>query len=654
MKMRVYSNANVSFNKQPNTQSIWSTASTELPNNYPVLWDPGIITNVEFRNYLLSKANLVDGQLLGGNSTFLNNVYGGFAQNGNRTFVQRGAQMGGQLNIDMGSITEGLSASIFGSMNFYNTIYANQNTTFSVYQPVFDAVSGLLDTVFVFGTDKTANQYFTNSGNSDFARQISYYATINYDRSFGNHEVSATALFYNDILTTPGLLQDDLLLHAAVALSYVNSKKYLAEVSLTEIGSRKLKEGNRMELAPSFGLGWVLSEEGFMSNTSFIDFLKIRASYGISKNDNWSSYNLYRSTFTRGTTFNYQNGASSNQVTNYASIPNNIVLQQRRDITFGVDATMFDKALNFEMEYFNSTSLDNITLMSSTYPQLLGFENLVYNNYNSDRTQGIALGLSYKMSVANDFSITAGGNFTYISPVITKLEEPFYEGADAALTRTGTPTDAIWGLKSDGLYGEADFNPDGTLISGLPVPSFGTVKPGDIKYLDQNGDDKIDNNDVRIIGNGLRNQFSLHLNVGYKDFNLFILGIGQMGDYNYRSGNYFRVFGDVKYSEMVNDAYGPDNKDVNALHPRLSASSSSHNNRNSDFWLYKNNSFVIPTIQLSYSFSGSEKVSFLKDSRLYVRLNNAVVLGSNKQYSELVIGGVPRTRGLVMGLIASF
>ncbi|MCK7531231.1 MAG: hypothetical protein MZV63_09400 [Marinilabiliales bacterium] len=104
-------------------------------------------------------------------------------------------------------------------------------------------------------------------------------------------------------------------------------------------------------------------------------------------------------------------------------------------LAFGVDATLFRNAVNAELEYFNSTSLDNVTLMSSTYPQILGFENLVFSNYNSDRTQGFSMGLNYIFTVAKDFSITAGGNFIYISPIITKLEEPSYEGADAAINQ---------------------------------------------------------------------------------------------------------------------------------------------------------------------------------------------------------------------------
>jgi len=654
MKMSISTTARLSFNKQPNANNIWSIASTELPNNYPVLWDPNLITDEGFRKMLLSKAKLVNGQFLGGNSSFLNNVYGNFTQNGNKKFMQRDAQFSGKLDIDMRFLTKGLSASLSGGMDFFNTIYSNQSPSFAVYQPVFDETTGLLDTAYVRGTDVAANKYNANNDSSAFYRHDAYYATLNYNRSFGKHDISATALMYTDMITKNDTIQKNVLFHTGLSANYMYSKKYIAEMSLMGIGSRKLKEGNRMELAPSFGLGWVLSEEDFMSDISLVNYLKIRSSYGISKNDYWTDYNLYRSTFLRGSNFVYQNGVAQNAETNYSSIPNEIKLQKRRDFTLGLDATLFNKAMNLEFEYFKSTSMDNITLMSSTYPQILGFENLVYSNYNANQTQGIELGLNYRLDLSTDFSITAGSNMLYISPKITKQEEPRYEGPDAALLRTGTATDAMWALKSDGLYSEADFNPDGSLVSGLPVPTFGAVKAGDIKYLDQNGDNIIDQKDQRIIGHGLRTQYSLYLDFKFKNLEFYILGIGQAGNSDYRIGSYYRVFGDVKYSEMVNDAYGPNNKNVNAIHPRLSTTTASNNNRNSDYWLYKNNSFVIPTMQLTYNFSGKNKFSFLKDSRVYVRVNNAMVLGENKKYTELNVGSAPKTRNFAIGLVTSF
>ena len=87
--MSVNSTARLTFNKRPNAPNIWSTAASELLNNYPITWDPNLIEDLEMREYILSEANLIDGQLLGGNSSFLSNVYGNLVQRGNgKRFVR--------------------------------------------------------------------------------------------------------------------------------------------------------------------------------------------------------------------------------------------------------------------------------------------------------------------------------------------------------------------------------------------------------------------------------------------------------------------------------------------------------------------------------------------------------------------------------------
>lgn len=380
----------------------------------------------------------------------------------------------------------------------------------------------------------------------------------------------------------------------------------------------------------------------------------MRTSYGITKNNDWGEYYLYRESFTRGGAFNYENGTSYNGETSFASIANDIGLQKRRDFTFGVDAILLDNKMNVELGIFKSESLDNITSMSFTYPQILGYEHLIRENYNSRSKKGIEFGLNYTFNLSPDISILTGANGLHISPEYTKREEPVYEGVDAALLREGTASDAMWGLKSDGLYGVADFNPDGSLVAGLPVPSFGAVQPGDIKYLDQNSDDIIDNLDQRILGHGQRTQYSVYLDFKYKNFEFFMLGIGYAGDSNYRSGSYFRVMGDVKYSTQANLAYGPDNMDVNATHPRLSTKNVSNNNRNSDYWMYKNNTFTLPTQQITYTFNKVSDTSALKGARVYVRATNVLTIGENKEYTELNVGGSPKTKSLTLGLVTSF
>lgn len=662
MDMSVDAAARVRMNEQPNAPSIWNIASTDLPNLYPMFWDPGIITNDSIRNLRVENANLVNGQLLGGNSSYLNNRYGDFTRSGNKKFMERMVLFNSKLNVDLSFITKGLSAKMYAGMNFYNSLATNQTASFAVYEPKFFTDStGIVDSVdvVIHGEDTDPRKYNTNDGNSDFSRQLSYFGSLNYNRTFGEHGISAVAIFSNDFMNKKEARQKDVLFHTGLAVNYAFSDKYLAEFSIMGIGSRKLAPEDRIDIAPSFGLGWILSEENFMSNVSFIDYLKLRSSYGISKNDlgdNWTDYFLYESTFSRGSSMHYNNRTFYNRETLYASVPNKISFQQRKDLSLGLDAAFLNRALNIELGYFSSHSLDNLTRMSNTYPQLLGFEDLIYNNYNSDLTQGIELGLDYTYHVNEDFYVTLGGNMTFISPKITKYEELFREGADVDLIREGTASDAMWGLKSDGLYGIDDFNADGSLIDGLPIPQLGaqSLQPGDIKYLDQNGDNIINTNDVRIIGNGMRTQYAIFFNAKFRMLEFYALGIGQLGDSNYRSGSYFRVFGNDKYSENVNDAYGPGNEDVNASHPRLSATGSGHNDRNSDFWIYKNNSFTIPTMQLTYHFNGGNTVPFLNDARLYLRASNIVIAGKNKQFTQINPGGSPYTMGLSVGLVVSF
>jgi hypothetical protein len=212
----------------------------------------------------------------------------------------------------------------------------------------------------------------------------------------------------------------------------------------------------------------------------------------------------------------------------------------------------------------------------------------------------------------------------------------------------------MWALVADGLYSESDFNPDGTLVEGLPGPTYGAVQPGDIKYLDQNEDGVIDQLDQRIVGNGRRTQISAFLDFRFRNIGFYVLGVGRLGDDNYRNGDYFRVIGDVKYSEYALQAYGPDNTDINALHPRLSTQRGGNNDRNSSYWLYENNSLIIPTVQLTYHFTGGGALPFLQDSQIYVRGSNLGVFYENKAYTEVNPYGAPRTRSVVIGIVTSF
>lgn len=675
MKMGVQAVARLTINDRPNVSTapgeddFWDKFANIKPNAYPVLWDPNLIQNDSTRNFVLSEANLRDGKVLGGNATYTNNqILGELVQNGRVNYRRTLAQFSSYLDVDLAFITEGLKAKGYAGMNFYNTLFSEQTYDYAIYEPVLDSL-GVLDSVVIHGEDVPRDQYNTNNGRSTYYRDVNYYGNLSYDKNFGVHDISAIATLYGRVLTNEGSFQREVVLHYGVSANYMYDRRYVIEGSLMNVGTKKLPAGSNFELAPAVGAAWILSEEGFMENISAVNYLKIRGSYGISKNDNWGNSNedyfRYANTFVRGRNFNYNNGDRDNNETVYSTASNELTLQRREDISLGLEALLLNNALHLDLGWFQSHSLGNLTRMTYSYPQVLGFEDLVYANFNSDKTTGIEMGLDYTYRSSYDFYVTLGGNVMNINPVITQRDEPLYEGVDAELLRTGKASDAIWALVADAnqpLYSESDFTSEGVLVDGLPAPTFGAVQPGDIKYLDQNGDGVIDQLDQRIIGHGRRTQYSAYLDIRFKNIGLYLLGVGRLGDSNSRNESdgqdveegYFQVIGDVKYSEYALQAYGPDNMDLNALHPRLTTRSGGNNDRNSSYWLYENNSFMLPTIQLTYHFDGGNTMPFLQKSQIYVRGSNLAIMNKNKAYTEVNPYDSPRTRSVVIGILTSF
>lgn len=675
LSMKVDAVANFEFNTLPNvytvngkgavTENYWKKLRTNLPNAYPTTWDPNIITDPLLREEVMTNANLIDGMLMGGTNAYQDNLYGQMHRNGNRKEINRSMQFNTGIDWDMSWLTEGLRASAYGTMNFYNRSVQAQEATYAVYQPVYgvDAAGGDSISVWTNGeNDVPGAQYMQKTKQGYFSRRFGFYGNINYDRTFGDHAISAVALLYRDGLkeaydrsksTHPEYAQDFVTLHYGAQANYAFQNKYILDVSAVMVGSQKLAQDDQWSMAPSMGAAWVLSEEEFLKNSSFVDFLKLRTSFGISCNDAWDDYYLYRNTYSQGGQFNYGNGVNQNQEINYKSIANSIGFQKRKDFTIGVDGLLLDKALRFEAGYFRSEAFDKITNMTSTYPNILGYSSYIYDNHNSSFDQGFEFGLEYNKQIG-EVEFTIGSNGVYRANENIQMEEPLYADDAQHRYKAGRQVDGIWGWTADGLYGVNDFNADGSLVDGLPDPKFGTVQAGDIKYVDINEDGVIDADDQDIIGNNnSRIQYSLYVDLKYKNFEFYALGYGQLGQDRMARNDYFWAYGDMNYSNVLLDAYGPGNEDVNALYPRLSTTKNNNNYRNSTFWLYDNDWFTIPAMQLSYKF-GDLGTSFLKDSKLYVRATDVVMINKNKDKSMVKIDAAPSTRSVAIGFVATF
>ena len=146
------------------------------------------------------------------------------------------------------------------------------------------------------------------------------------------------------------------------------------------------------------------------------------------------------------------------------------------------------------------------------------------------------------------------------------------------LYRRGNPVDSYFGYVSEGFFQDA------ADIKNHAFQTFGVVKPGDIKYRDQNGDKVIDSNDQVKIGRwNAPLTYGLNMKLTYKNFSLFAIGTGSNGSDAFLSGSYYRPDGDVKYSVIANERWTPATSST-AKYPRLSSKTNTNNNQTSTFW----------------------------------------------------------------------
>ena len=629
------------------SQNFYTRASTFLPNYYPVLIDASLLSADQ-----QLAAKIVNGQyVLGGTSEYKVNIYGDMAKNGYLTSVNRILQNNTSLDFDLGKITEGLSAKVYLTFDMNNNYSRSLGRTYSVYQPVYTpaAVPGDPD-VLTFtkpGVDTPAeNPQVSNVG---FFRRFALSEQINYVRNFNDiHKVNITALSYLDNQAVTGTLQPEKNLTFALRANYMFKDKYVAEANIVTTGSVKLDK-NKWGTSPAFGLGWIISEESFLKDNSFVNYLKLRANWGKLKTDQYSAYRQYMNYYSSPNTYYYGFAAWNNGSRAINAGNTEITWTDKEELSFGFESFLMKDKLQLEATYFSNT-LSGIPLqLSNIYP---AYVERPWENYGEYTDEGVEWGLKYNVKIGKVL-LTIGHNAVYSSPI--RVKDNVVDYSEAWRKRTGVATDAIFGLEADGFYTAADFNPDGTLVSGLALPVYGEVKKGDIRYVDQNSDGFVNQKDEMLIGNSTsRFQYGLNMNLKAGNFELFLLGTGQTGAEKIYSSDYYWVYGDRKYSDVVRNSWTDANA-ATADYPRLSTKNSPNNFQNSTFWMKKDVYFTLHTAQLTYNlpFATVQK-AYMKSMQLYLRGTNLFTISENKDRRELNTASQPQMRYYSVGVTANF
>jgi hypothetical protein len=331
---------------------------------------------------------------------------------------------------------------------------------------------------------------------------------------------------------------------------------------------------------------------------------------------------------------------------NVANIGNSFLDYEKRiNMQIGLEAGLLNNKIWVDASYFKERYTDQITKLTSSTPSYLGGF-LPYVNYGEDRYSGVELGLSLRNKI-NKISYELGGSFTYLSSEAVLVDE---EWQNDYQYRKGKRTDGVWALEADGLFATEDE------ITNSTPQAFGSVKPGDIRYVDQNNDGIIDANDAVLIGNSRPDYTAgMHLRVSYGKLSFFALATGSFGYTSFTNDSYYWVYGDRKYSEIVLNRWNPADADHSAsTYPRLSSISSSNNFRNSTFWIYDNSRISISRMQLTYDFKSLASKFSANNLAVYLRADNMLMFAKNKDKIQLNHNTEPQYTTYSVGVRANF
>jgi len=398
-------------------------------------------------------------------------------------------------------------------------------------------------------------------------------------------------------------------------------------------------------------LGWLLSGEDFLKGSSVVDHLKLTGSAGIVNTDvDINNYYLYNAVYVPTAYFGWYDG-SSNQATSISrGANNNLTYAKRKEINLGFEGSLFNKVLDFQATAFSITKDGLPVQRYSLYPNYFytGYPAssfVPYVNYGSDRYQGFDFQINVHKKLG-EVNLIIGVAGTFVATKALKRDELY---ADSYRNRVGQPTDAIFGLQSEGFFNSQDD------ITNHAAQKFGVVKPGDIKYKDQNGDGYIDDRDEVKIGQW-SSPFTggMNLSAQWKGFTLFVLGNVQVGGTGMKSNSYYWVYGASKYSAVVRDSWTEATKNT-ATYPRLTTLSGDNNFRSSDFWTYSTDRINLSRVQLTYSIPKEIlKNFFVKGLDIYASGSNLLTIAKNRDIMELSVGSAPQTRFYNLGIKAEF
>ncbi|WP_195208411.1 MULTISPECIES: SusC/RagA family TonB-linked outer membrane protein [Bacteroides] len=560
-----------------------------------------------------------------------------------------------KLTQDLSGLTKGLNAFVRISYDNIANIYEDHSKeyVYSVNAPTWaDGASEPTVKSEIYGKD---SEMGTDAKTNEFDRLLHFDVGFNYQRTFGDHSIYSQLKWDYENNDPNGVNNTVNRQNITWWSHYGYMNRYFVDLALVESGSSRLAPGTKWAFSPTLSAAWVISKEKFMENVKWVNFLKLRASAGIINVDNlpgdevWSYYAQQYST--SGGTYPFDSGWNSSFGRSYLArvATTNPSHEKAYKYNVGVDAKLFG-CLDVTLDLWKEHRTNIWVTSEGKYSEVFGMDP-PYENAGIVDSKGIEVGLDYSKKLGQvEFNV--GGNFSLNKNEIKEmLEEPRQY---ANLVQTGNPYGQLYGLEAIGFFkDEAD-------IAASPTQNFSTVKPGDIKYRDVNGDNIIDANDKVAIGYSTtcpEIYYSLHLGAEWKGIGFYAMFQG--------TGNYSAVL-DTKsmYWPLINNTnisqYAYDNRwtpqNQNAKFPRLSSQSNANNYQTSTLWLADRSFLKLRNLEVYYKLPASwlKKTKIVNAAKLYVRGIDLFCFDHIDENDPEAYGINPMTKSVALGLSVTF
>lgn len=558
------------------------------------------------------------------------------------------------LKQELDALLKGLSAEVSVAFDNSGSMYdtAQREFKYMDLQASLLPDGTLVTTPVTYRKDSEVLDHSNSSFRSLYMRS-SIQAKINYLLQSGVHDLNASLIYDQQSYTANGRNNGAKRQSGMLYATYMYDNRYSVNGVVNYSGTAYLPEGDRFHLYPAVSAGWIASNEKFMKNVKAIDLLKLYASYGISGQDGNMQHELYRQSYGTTGAGSYYFTDNVNQYYGLAegNLPvENLTVEKSKKVTYGMELNAFKNRLSFYVEGFYERRSDILINGSSSVSSIIGI-GVGQLNAGIEDYKGFDASVTWTDRIGKDFQYSIGANASYMnSKIIHDGQE--YQQYDYLYTK-GNRMGQCYGLEAIGFFH------DQKEINNSPVQAFSTVRPGDIKYKDQNGDNKIDQEDVvKMFGSTLpRFYFGVNLSASYKNFEISADFQGLTGRttslLNSPLYHPLEDNGTISHTYLDNEIpWTPENAEK-ATMPRLTTLANANNYRHSSLW-YRDASFIkLRNLYLSYTFP--RKMIRFADMKLYLQGTNLFSLDNIGFADPEQMGAVyPAIRTYWMGVKFNF